>query len=158
MTPVLMTATLAVAASALVAGTPAEEKGTKYGAGVTLEAGVTVADLLASPDRYLGQTVRVDGIVRSVCQNMGCWMQIADAEQGPGIQFKVDDGVIVFPKDGKGRRASAQGVFERMPAQEEHAEHADHAAPEASTPTAQPEAATVEPPKYRVKATGAIVY
>ncbi len=126
-----------------------EEKGTKYGAGVTQQSAVKVADLLASPETFLGKTVRVDGIVQAVCQNMGCWIQIGDDEQSKGIQFKVDDGVIVFPKDGKGRKASAEGTFEKVAAgTSEEAAHAEH------TKDAKP----ADAPAYRIKATGAIVY
>jgi hypothetical protein len=143
-------------------GVAAEEKGTKYGAGVTLEQGVTVAELLAKPETHLGKTVRVDGVVMAVCQNMGCWMEIADNEQSPGIQFKVEDGVIVFPKDGKGRRASAQGTFEVAPSADEHA--AEHTEEHAQAPNPSEhekhmaEAAKATGTKYRVKATGAILY
>jgi len=160
----------------------AEEKGTTFGTGVKLQTAVKVADLLAAPDQYLGKTVRVDGTVKAVCQNMGCWIQIADAPDGPAVQFKVDDGVIVFPKDAAGRRASAEGTFEAMPAEEDHeaghattpdqhaehakaaAQHAEHAkeaaqhAEHAKQPEAAKPAAAAEPPKYRVKATGAVIY
>lgn len=135
----------------------AAEKGTRYGAGVTQETAIKVADLLAAPERYLGKTVRVDGVVQAVCQNMGCWIQIGDDEQGKGIQFKVDDGVIVFPKDGKGRKASAEGTFEKIDAgAPEEAAHAEHAkdAKDAKAADVQPAAA----PAYRIKATGAIIY
>lgn len=118
------------------------EKGTKYGEGVKLATSVKVADLLATPADYIGKTVRVDGIVRGVCQAMGCWIQIADDEKSHGIQFKVDDGVIVFPKDAKGRRASAEGTFETI------GEDSEDAAAESKDAA----------PKYRIKATGAIIY
>jgi len=115
----------------------------KFGAGVTLETATPIADLLATPDAYLGKTIRIDGVVEAVCTNMGCWMELKDAASGKSIQAKVDDGVIVFPVSAKGKKASAQGVFE--PVSGEHAEggaeHADH-------PTA----------KYWVKATGAVVH
>lgn len=140
----------ALGALAMSVGLASGEEGTKYGNGVTLTQAVTVADLLARPEQYLGKTVRVDGVVGSVCQNMGCWIQLADGEAGPGIQFKVDDGVIVFPKDGKGRRASAEGVFDAMPDEPEHAGH--------TTDATHEHPAATEAPKYRVKATGAVIY
>jgi hypothetical protein len=159
----LLARTLSIAQALLLvcaAIAAAEEKGTKYGAGVTLEQSVTIAELLANPDTYVGKTVRVDGVVKAVCQNMGCWMEIADTDQSAGIQFKVDDGVIVFPKDGKGRRASAQGTFEVAPAADEHAEA--HAHPQAAVPADHAahmaEAANAVGTKYRVNATGAVVY
>ena len=141
-------------------GLSAEEKGTTYGTGVKLTTVTKVADLLASPDQYLGKHVRVDGTVKAVCQNMGCWIQIADDEKSEGIQFKVDDGVIVFPKDAKGKRASAEGTFERLPAEGEAAaadvkEHADHAKEHAEQAK---DAAAAKPPAFRIKATGAVIY
>jgi hypothetical protein len=145
----------ALGLTVMATGLRAEEKGTKYGNGVTLSTSVTVAELLATPDAYLGKTVRVDGVVASVCEHMGCWIQIADHEGAPGIQFKVEDGVIVFPKDGQGRRASAEGVFESMPAETEHAAANASGAHEHGDPK---EATPVEPPQYRVKATGAVLF
>lgn len=140
----------------------AEEKGTTYGTGVKLTTATKVADLLAAPDQYLGKQVRVDGTVKAVCQNMGCWIQIADDEKSEGIQFKVDDGVIVFPKDAKGKRASAEGTFERLPAEgegeaaaDQAKEHADHAKEHAEHAKV---AADVKPPAFRIKATGAVIY
>lgn len=127
-----------------------EEKGTKYGTGVTQETAVKVADLLASPETYLGKTVRVDGVVQAVCQTMGCWIQLGDDENGKGIQFKVEDGVIVFPKEGKGRKASAEGTFEQIATGDAHeAEHAKET---------MKQTGAAEAPKYRIKATGAIIY
>lgn len=125
-------------------------EGTKYGAGVTQEKAVKVADLLAAPDDYVGKTVRVDGVVQAVCQTMGCWIQLADDEAGTGIQFKVDDGVIVFPKDGKGRKASAEGTFEKIASDDPHEmEHAKET---------MKQTGSNEAPKYRIKATGAVIY
>jgi hypothetical protein len=146
----LMALGVAIVASA---GLVAEEKGTIYGDGVKLTTSVKVADLLATPDQFLGRKVRVDGTIRAVCQSMGCWIQLADAEQSDGIQFKVDDGVIVFPKDAKGKRASAEGTFEKIAADAEHeAEHAADAQHAANQPPVS------QPPKYRIKATGAVIY
>jgi hypothetical protein len=127
----------------------AEEKGTTYGTGVTLQTSVTVADLLKSPEDHVGKTVRVDGVVQAVCQTMGCWIQLGDEEDTQGIQFKVDDGVIVFPKDGKGRKASAEGTFERIALGDAHEiEHARETMKQTGS----------EAPKYRIRATGAVIY
>jgi len=55
--------------------------------------------LLAKPADYVGKTVQVKGKITEVCQMMGCWIYVADA-QGNKIRVKVNDGEIVFPKDG----------------------------------------------------------
>jgi hypothetical protein len=86
----------------------------KYGDGVTIDKAVSVETLLAAPDDYLGKTVRVDGVITGVCKKRGCWMQVTDPETGSGVRIKVDDGVIVFPYEAMGKKASAEGVFEAI--------------------------------------------
>lgn len=134
----------------------AETPGKVYGAGVSLDSVVAVKALLEQPDRYVGKTVRVDGVVSAVCQSMGCWLEISDPAIGRGIRFKVQDGVIVFPKDAAGRKASAQGVFEQIatsPVREAHQEHAK-AKDAAGTPV--PAAPTEK--IYWVRASGAVLH
>jgi hypothetical protein len=138
----------------LSAATIAAEE--KYGAGVTLKEATPIERLLATPDEYLGKTVRVDGRVEAVCDMMGCWMNLSEAASGKTIQVKVDDGVIVFPVAAKGRSASAEGVFEKVTP--ETAEHATDAAKDQSGQTGHDaEHARQAAMKYRIKATGAIV-
>jgi hypothetical protein len=129
----LVRLSLVVCVLSLASGTLGlASEGTKYGEGVTLTAATPIADIVAAPETYLGKTVRVDGTVTAVCEEMGCWMELSDPAISKGLRFKVEDGVIVFPLSAKGRRASAQGAVEKI---------------------GQGESAT-----YRVKATGAVVY
>lgn len=83
--------------------------GTTYGAGVTLDAVVSIDDLLADPRKYEGQVVRVEGMVTDVCPKRGCWMDLAGSAPGKKLKFKVQDGVMVFPMEAKGQQASAEG-------------------------------------------------
>lgn len=83
-----------------------------YGEGVTLAKAVAIEALLANPEDYAGQKVRVDGVVTGVCKTRGCWMQVSDPDTGNSIKVKVEDGVIVFPYTAMGHEASAEGVFE----------------------------------------------
>ena len=57
---------------------------------------------------------RSDGVATAVCEHMGCWMAVAPEgdKDGRTVRLKVDDGVIVFPVTAKGRKVSAEGVFE----------------------------------------------
>ncbi len=86
----------------------------EYGDGVTIDKAVAVETLLASPDDYVGKTIRVDGVITGVCKKRGCWMQVTDPDTGNGVRIKVDDGVIVFPYEAMGKKASAEGVFEAI--------------------------------------------
>lgn len=94
-----------------VAGQPA---GTSYGSGVTIAEPTPIATLLATPEGFVGQKVRVDGVITGVCEKRGCWMQLTDPDTGQGVRIKVEDGVIVFPYESMGHRAAAEGTFEAV--------------------------------------------
>ncbi|RMG20572.1 MAG: hypothetical protein D6732_28580, partial [Methanobacteriota archaeon] len=67
-----------------------------YGEGVQLSESIPLEQLVQDPASFEGKTVLVQGVVTDVCQNMGCWVEIADAQSQHSIRVKVDDGVIVF--------------------------------------------------------------
>lgn len=160
----------AVAALLAVAFLSANETATKYGAGVSMSETTAIASLAATPESFLGKKVRVDGVVAAVCENMGCWMQLKDEASGQAVRVKVDDGVIVFPVSAKGRKASAEGVFEKVDTAAEAAHHEEMAkkAATAAEPKAEAPAhdhaamakaqAAPAPATYQLKATGAVVY
>jgi hypothetical protein len=125
----------------------------KFGAGITLETATPIAALYESPQKFVGQTIRIDGVVTAVCQEMGCWLALGDsADSEQTVRFKVDHGVgIVFPAKAKGRRASAEGVFERIGAADKEAQNAAHE-----------HAATLTKPSdfsktYQIKVKGAVL-
>lgn len=132
----------------------------KYGSGVTLESSSSVAQLLAAPEKFVGKKVRVDGVVTAVCAKRGCWMMITDPEREQGIRIKVEDGVIVFPMEAMGRKASAEGIFEVVnPAGDRHEgaqpskeQGGDHSCAE------QEKAAKKASATYQIAGTGAVVY
>lgn len=135
-----------------VAATAAAAQEKKYGNGVTLATATKVESLLSQPDQHLGKTVRVDGVVTAVCEMAGCWMELGDAKPGAKtLRFKVDDGVIVFPVSAKGRRASAEGVFEKLSGEMAHEYEADRRKSKGGD-TRNPV------PRFQVKATGAVIY
>lgn len=150
-----MTRTLFAATTLLIVSMTVATRGAEtFGAAPTVPDATPIAQLLAKPADFQGKTVRVEGIVTGVCTMMGCWMALApaDAPEGPAILIKVDDGVIVFPTSARGKRATAQGVVERVgtnpEGQEAAREHAEH----------EGRAKTESPTSWQIKATGAIVY
>ncbi len=142
-----MKALLVIGVFALVAPLAAGE--TRLGTGVSLKDSTTVKALVEQPAAYVGKTLRVDGVATAVCSAMGCWMAVAAEgdEKGATVRIKVDDGVIVFPMTAKGRKVSAEGVFEVVGAgaasTDAAGEHAKH-----ETKTEQ---------TYQLKATGAVI-
>ena len=142
-----MKAFLAIGMLVLVAPLAAGE--TRLGTGVSLKESTAIKALVEQPATYAGTTLRVDGVATAVCSAMGCWMAVAAEgdEKGATVRIKVDDGVIVFPMTAKGRRVSAEGVFEAVggdaEAKEAAGEHAKH----------DPKASQT----YQLKATGAVI-
>lgn len=142
-----MKAFLAIGVLVLVAPLAAGE--TKLGTGISLKESTAIKALVEQPGAYVGKTLRVDGVATAVCSAMGCWMAVAAEgdEKGATVRIKVDDGVIVFPMTAKGRKVSAEGVFEAVggdaEAKEAAGEHAKH----------DPKASQT----YQLKAKGAVI-
>jgi len=115
-----------------VAGAPAA--GTEYGEGVKAGDILPISDLLADPEPYVDQVVQVEGVIVDVCSRMGCWIEIAAAKNhGDSIRLKVEDGVMVFPVEAKGKWAQARGRLRKMELSEERARaRAEHFAEEQS--------------------------
>lgn len=133
-------------------------EGTTYGQGLSGTEVVKISELLDNPDGYVGQTVRVEGLVTDVCPKRGCWIEIASDREFETLRLKVDDGVIVFPLDAKGKRTVAEGVFTKIELTPEQAlQHARHLAEErgeAFDPSAAGELPTV---MYQIQGKGAVI-
>jgi len=100
----LMTSVLLIATLALAGGQK------RYGKDLTLKEKTNISDILASPEKFKGKKVLVDGPVVDVCKERGCWIKIGSDKEFESIRIKVDDGVIIFPLDAKGKNAKAEGV------------------------------------------------
>ena len=123
---------------------------TKLGTGVSLKEATPIKALLETPAKFVGKTIRVDGVATAVCEEMGCWMAVASSDdpKGATVRLKVEDGVIKFPVTAKGKQVSAEGVFEAIGEKDEHANEAagEHGKHDASASK-----------KFQIKATGAVI-
>ncbi|MBI3005510.1 MAG: DUF4920 domain-containing protein [Ignavibacteriales bacterium] len=86
-------------------------KGEKYGKDLTLKSKTKISDILADPKKFDGKRVLVEGDVLDVYKEQGCWIKLSGDKDNQNIRFKVDDGVIVFPIEVKGKKAQAEGVL-----------------------------------------------
>lgn len=82
----------------------------KLGKAITLKEKTSVSKILSSPEKFEGKTVLVEGEILGVCDDKGCWIEIAGTKKDEKIKIKVEDGVIVFPKEAKGKTALVEGV------------------------------------------------
>lgn len=142
----------------LVALPAAAGDGKAYGEPLTGEDTIPIHQLLEDPDPYLGEVVRVEGLVTGVCEKRGCWMSLgSDEKEFEEIRIKVDDGVIVFPMEAKGKRAVAEGVLTKIEmTMEETIAYKKHHAEEHNE---EFDAASVTEPLvfYQIKGTGAVI-
>jgi len=124
----------------------------KFGKGVSLPEATSIKALYESPDKFVGKTIRIDGVVTAVCEEMGCWMALGETDKAENtVRLKVDhDAGIVFPIAAKGKTASAEGVFEKI-------SDGDKEAREAATEQAAQTKGSDFGKKYQLKATGAVV-
>ena len=116
----------------------------------TARPATPISDLYQSPEKFVGQTVRLDGVVTAVCESMGCWMALADAADAEKVvRLKVDHGAgVVFPIAAKGKTATAEGVFERIADAEGREAAGEHAAHGAAADFGK---------TFHIKATGAVI-
>jgi hypothetical protein len=139
---------VALAALSMIGASGTE---TKIGAGVTLSEATPIASLVRSPRDFAGKTVRIDGVATAVCEEMGCWMAVAESEQqgAPTVRLQVaHDGAIVFPMSAKGRNVSAEGTFDAIGGADEHGKDAA-----AEHNQQDPQAVA----QFQIKATGAVI-
>jgi hypothetical protein len=106
---------------------------------------VSIAALAAAPETYTGQTVRLEGTVKAVCQGMGCWVEVEDAKGATFIARSLDHSILL-PADCTGKHVVVQGVVTAM----EPGEH-DEPADTETSPHACPK------PEYVVATQGAVV-
>ena len=80
----------------------------KYGVNITEKGVVNTKDILSSPDKYLGQTLRLEGTIVRECPS-GCWFFLED-ETGTIYVDINPSGLSIPPKVGK--KVAVEGVPE----------------------------------------------
>ena len=101
-----LAALVLVPAAARAADAPATAM--HFGGPIKLKAPVDVAQLAASPRKFKGRTVRLEGTVLDVCQGKGCWIEVAD-DKGASFMARSLDESMHFPRDCKGWHVVVQG-------------------------------------------------
>ncbi len=72
------------------------------------------ATLLASPDAYLKQIVKVRAVVRASCQVRGCWMEIRNEadKSSDGLTVRFEGYSFFVPLNSRASRVVIQGELE----------------------------------------------
>ncbi len=82
----------------------------KFGKEITLKEMTKISSIVANPEKFDGKRVLVQGPIVDVCKERGCWIKIGSDKEFESIRFKVEDGVIIFPLDIKGKNTVAEGI------------------------------------------------
>ncbi|MCK9280682.1 MAG: DUF4920 domain-containing protein [Melioribacteraceae bacterium] len=127
MTKRLLLILLAVVFTASIINAEGEEK---YGKDLTLKEQTKIVKILHHSKEYEGKTVQITGKIVKVCEHAGCWIDVQGDKEDQIIKVKVDDGVIVFPKDAIGKTVVAEGVVYKVEANDE--EEMEHEASESA--------------------------
>lgn len=74
---------------------------------------ISLARILATPDKYSGQNVLVEGVMVRSCKTEGCWMELAPAKDAKSIRIKMKDHAFFIPLNSGSQnlKAKAEGVF-----------------------------------------------
>jgi len=108
-------------------GRPSEKVGSRgliiRGKKIGKPANVQLADLLASPERQQGKEVVVEGKVRRACERMGCWVELADTDEGPGVRITFKNYGFFVPVDSAGAKAKVAGTVKIVELSEATAAH-----------------------------------
>lgn len=130
----------------------------KLGKPFTINETMGIDKLVASGDKYVGKVVQVKGSVRDVCREMGCWMELVDADSGKSIRIKVQDGGdIKFPVTAIGKMAVAEGKLAKVELTKEQAiAQAKHEA-EANSRKFDPQSVKSGVTYYQIQGTGAVI-
>ena len=103
--------------------TPAAGEVVRRGAPIGDGESVDFAKLLKEPAKYAEKTVVVEGVVERVCQNQGCWMELAPEKGARGVRVQMKDHAFAVPFNSAGLRARAEGVFTLKTLTKEDADH-----------------------------------
>jgi hypothetical protein len=133
------------------------QNGKKYGNKITLKEKTSVSAIQENPEKYVGKTVLVEGLIVDVCESRGCWIDIASDKEFDKIKFKVDDGVIVFPMEAKGKMVLAEGVFEKLTQTKEQLIEQGLKHAKETGETFDPSSVTKGKTTYRIKGLGTVI-
>ncbi|HVR40582.1 MAG TPA: DUF4920 domain-containing protein [Thermoanaerobaculia bacterium] len=116
---------IAIALTLLVAVAAfAKDETVKRGAPIAKDAKpVALTQVLEKPDDYAKKTIVVEGVITSVCENMGCWMQLAPAADKDGMHVTFKDYGFFVPTNSKGMKVRAEGTVELKTLSKEEADH-----------------------------------
>ena len=75
---------------------------------------VDLVEVMDNTEKYVDQNIKITGRVENVCPMKGCWVEVQKPESDVSIRVKVEDDVVVFPAEAKGKSIVAEGILRRF--------------------------------------------
>lgn len=97
----------AVAPNAAPTAAPAGDA-RHFGTPITVAETTRLPDLMRNAATMSGRTIRTEGTVAAVCQEMGCWMEIRD--ESAQVHIRMHGHSFFMPRDARGRHATVQAT------------------------------------------------
>ena len=92
-----------------------------YGDDFTSDSMQSISSLINNANQFLDKQIITEGKIVDVCPMKGCWIEIKDSDSNQVIRVKVQDDIIIFPQDSKGKNVIVNGVFKKIEFTEEQA-------------------------------------
>jgi hypothetical protein len=113
---------------------PAAQAPVLYGAAIDpATPQVALAELMKSPETHAGTPIRTGGVIRRVCQRMGCWMELHEPGLAGALRVPMAGHAFFLPQSVQGKRAEVQGTLEIAKLSEERKRHLESEGAEATT-------------------------
>jgi hypothetical protein len=84
----------------------------KRGAPIGNAKKISLAKVLANPQKYAGRNIRVEGVIVRSCKMEGCWAELAPKSDAKSIRVQMKDHSFFIPLNSAGAFARAEGMLE----------------------------------------------
>ena len=85
-----------------------------YGDDFNYDSIQSISSLTNNANQFLDKKIVTEGEIVDVCPMKGCWIEIKDFDSDQIIRVKVQDDIIIFPQDSKGKKVIVNGVFKKI--------------------------------------------
>ncbi len=81
-----------------------------FGEKITPNNATEISDIIVGLSSDEEKKVKISGVIESVCQAKGCWMNIVDAHD-ESVFIKFKDYAFFMPKDASGKKVVVSGIL-----------------------------------------------
>ena len=85
-----------------------------YGDDFNYDSTQSISSLINNANQFLDKQIITEGKIVDVCPMKGCWIEIKGSDSNQIIRVKVQDDIIIFPQDSKGKKVIVNGVFKKI--------------------------------------------